>query len=143
MDVIFRRADTPAPPGRPRRSPPRVLEPPVLSADPVPAMTYVLAATSVVALGAGIAFEAIGLSQRSALVSSCKPTRTCDPSAVDGARGRVLAGDVLLGAGGLLVGGALLFYLTRDHGAHAAMGDLTLRVGGFAGATGFALEGSL
>jgi len=139
VDVVFRRTDglpEPAPtPHPPLRVAPRQAS--------VPVFAYVLAGTGVVALGAGIVLEAIGLSDRAGLVSSCKPTRSCDPSAVDAARGRVLAGDVLLGTSALLLGGAAYLYFTRDSGGRTTSGALRVRLGAVAGATGLALEGDL
>jgi hypothetical protein len=135
IEAVFRQAvKVPVPP----------MEPPVAPArGAVPALAWGLAGTSVLALGAGITMEVIGLSDRSGLVSSCQPTRSCEPSAVSGARTKVAAGDVLLGAGGVLLVGAAYVYFTRDPGPGSTSGSLRLRIGAVAGAKGLALEGPL
>jgi hypothetical protein len=135
IEAVFRRAVTLTPPP---------IEPPAAPAGaPVPVLAWGLAGTSVLALGAGITMEVIGLSDRAGLVSSCKPTQSCSPSAVNAARGKVAAGDVLLGAGGVLLVGAAYVYFTRDPAPGSASGSLRLRIGSVASATGIALEGAL
>lgn len=150
VDAVFRRADV-EPPPRPaprvpvRPPPPRVAPPPPPPPEtaPVPTLAYGLGGTAVVALGAGVTLEIIGLSARSQLVSTCQPNRSCAPSAVDSARDRVAAGDVLLGVGSLLLGGAAYVYFTRPAGAPATSGALRLRLGAVGGAASLGLEGSL
>src|SRR5207247_3886402 len=79
----------------------------------VPTASYWLAGGSVIALGAGVFFEVSGLSARRDLEATCKPTRTCAQSDVDSARTRALVGDIAIGTGLALLGGAALFYVTR------------------------------
>jgi hypothetical protein len=132
------------PPDRPLPLPPDA--PPRAS---VPFAVYGLAGAGVVALGAGIALEAVGLSARSHLVDTCQPTRSCAPSDVDSARNQVLAGDIALGVGALLFAGAAYVYFTRDTPAPSstrtepAEGSLHLRLAPTAHGVLAGLEGWL
>ncbi len=107
---------------------------------PAPAATWVLLGSAGIALGLGAGFEAVGLTSRSHLESTCGPLRSCAPSDVDSARAQVLVGDIALGAGAALLAGALWVYLARGP-AEAASLHLGVRpiAGGFAAA----LEGRL
>jgi hypothetical protein len=116
---------------------------PAAGDTPVPPLAYGLAGLGAVALGAGIYMEAIGLSDRSHLASGCRLDQSCAPSDVDAARNRVLAGDILVGAGALLFAGAAYVYFTRAPSSAAPSSGVRLRVGPVAGAVGVGLEGSL
>jgi hypothetical protein len=118
-----------------------------------PLVPIALTAAAGVAVGVGVYLEASGLSDRAHLENTCKPTRTCAQSDVDAARSRVMAGDIVLGAGALLFAGAAYVYFTRGT-APSAAGSASpssssssrwgLRLGRVAGsAWGAALEGSL
>ncbi|HEY8039199.1 MAG TPA: hypothetical protein VIF15_05365 [Polyangiaceae bacterium] len=107
----------------------------------VPGAAWGLFGGGVLAVGVGLTFEAIGLSARSHLVSTCMPTRTCAQSDVDSAHAQVLTGDIALGAGALLLAGAAVVYFTRSpdgvrHGANALRLQLTPIAGGFAAGIG-------
>ena len=108
---------------------------------PVPALAYGLGAGAVVALGLGVTLEAVGLSDRAHLESTCKMDRSCDPSAVNAARTRVAIGDVALGAGALLLAGAAYVYFTRA--PERTSSALRLRIGPIAGGATAGIEGSL
>jgi len=138
VEVVFGRTVT-ASPTTPAPTP----EPGPAPKASVPPLVYGLAGAGVIALGAGVTLEVIGLSDRSSLMSTCKPTMSCDPAAVNAARTKVAAGDVLLGVGGLMMAGAAYVYFTRDNGAAATSGAMRLRIGAVAGVTGLALEGAL
>jgi hypothetical protein len=114
---------------------------PAGTSSPVPGAAWGLFGGGVLALGVGITFEALGLSARSNLVSSCRPTATCSQSDVDSARTQVLTGDIALGAGALLLAGAAVVYFTRlpdDSRGGAAVLHLQLApiAGGFAAGIG-------
>jgi hypothetical protein len=146
VDVVFRanlaRAGSAQSPSPPR--PPAEHEPaPAAEAPgrPVPALAYGLGAGAIVALGFGIYMEAVGLSDRSQLSDSCKPSRTCAPSDVSSARNRVAAGDIALGASALLFAGAAYVYFTRDPAPSSRA--LRLRLGPVFGGVGAGIEGAL
>jgi hypothetical protein len=82
--------------------------------------------------------EASGLGDRAHLENTCKPTRSCDPAEVDSAHIRVLAGDLALGAGALLLGGAALVYFMRGP---APSSGVHLRAVPVAGGAAAGLEG--
>jgi hypothetical protein len=93
VDVYWHVAETVTPPSR-----------------PIPPAFWVAGALGVAAAGTGTYFEISGLSRRSDL-NSCKPT--CPQSQVDSARTQVRTGDLTLGAGILLLAGALIVYVAR------------------------------
>ena len=82
------------------------------ASTPAPTATWFLLGGSALALGVGIAFEATGLSARSNL-AGCQATRSCAQSDVDSARTQVLAGDIGVGVGVVLLLGAAYVYFTR------------------------------
>jgi hypothetical protein len=145
MDVVFRASPThgATAPSLPRPVVDRDEPEPPLEAGPpsrpVPGLVYGLGAVAIVALGAGITLEAIGLSNRSHLESTCQPTRTCNPSDVSAARTRVAVGDAALGASALLFAGAALVYFTRDPASTSSATHL--RLGPVGAGVGAGIEG--
>ncbi|MGH7293660.1 MAG: hypothetical protein ACRELB_01945 [Polyangiaceae bacterium] len=107
----------------------------------IPGLAVALGGGAIVALGLGATMEAIGLSDRSRLEGTCKVDRSCDPSAVSTARTRVAVGDVALGAGALLLAGAVYVYLSRP--AAQATSAVRLRIGPVAGGVVAGIEGAL
>jgi hypothetical protein len=91
----------------------RAAEAIVPAARATPKAVYAAGALGVAALGAGTYFEIAGLSRRGDLNSKCQPTRACAQSDVDAARDLTRVGDVTIGAGLLLLAGALYLYVTR------------------------------
>jgi hypothetical protein len=153
VDVVFRppsAASIPPPPSSSSSSTPPSTSPatspptPTESTAPVPALAWALLGGSAIGLGIGITFEAIGLSARSSLASTCGLTRSCAQSAVDSAHTQVLTGDIAVGIGAVLLAGAAYVYFTRApsaalHDATALRFGLRPLPGGLAGA----IEGSL
>jgi hypothetical protein len=148
VDVVFRASapqtgvapvPTVPPPPSERPVPPE----PSTSSRPVPVVVYGLGGAAVVALGIGVVMEGVGLSARSHLVDTCQPTRSCAPSDVDSARHQVMAGDIALGVGALLVAGSAYLYFTRDTSPVPSAGALRLRFGPTAKGIFAGLEGSL
>jgi hypothetical protein len=91
-------AAAPAPPLPPPPPPPRG----------VPTLTWILGGAGVAAIGTGVAFWAMGLSDRSGLASTCAVTHSCTDAQVSGSRSKLIAGDVLAGVGVLSLGGAVV-----------------------------------
>jgi hypothetical protein len=109
-----------------------------------PPLAWGLLGGSVLALGVGITFEAVGLSARSTLANGCGMNRTCNQSAVDSAHNQVLAGDIGVGIGIALLAGAAYVYFTRGpapsaHDTSALRFGVSPLPGGLAGS----LEGNL
>jgi hypothetical protein len=149
IDVVFRsmaggpRALAAPPPPAAPPSPPMSAAAEVLTTRPVPVTVYAFAGMAVVALGVGVVMESLGLSDRAHLVDTCKPTRSCDPSDVDAARGRVLAGDIALGVSALLFAGSATFYFTRETQPLASARAIRFRLGPLAAGVFAGVEGSL
>jgi hypothetical protein len=152
IDAVFRSApaapaptsSAPEPTAHDAGEPPGDAPPPAdRRRAPIPPGSWALGAVGVVALGLGITMEAIGLSDRQHLESTCGPSRSCSQSDVDAAHTRVLVGDIALGASALLLGGAAIVYFTRSDASRASAAPVRLRVGSLGGAVGAALEGSL
>jgi hypothetical protein len=147
VDVVFR-ANGPVtgqPPVPPVPVPPpdRPVPPEASTSRPVPIAVYGLAGAGIVALGIGVVMEGLGLSDRSHLVDTCQPTRSCAPSDVDSARNRVLAGDIALGVSAILFAGTAYVYFTRDTQPAPSSGSLRLRLGPSAKGVFAGVEGSL
>jgi hypothetical protein len=163
VDVVFRAPDAEAPSpaavaadqgsaaATPSETPLRSDAPPksehAASMDrPVPGLVWGLLGGGAIALGAGAYFEVTGLSSRSNLVETCRPTRSCAQSDVDAARNQVLTGDILVGAGALLLAGAAYVYFTRGPASGQGSGHASgwrVLVAPLAGGAAAALEGSL
>jgi hypothetical protein len=144
VDVVFRAGGGHA--GSPRDAALRV---PLDEATPgpaepsvsTPALAYALGGGALVALGLGVTMEALGLSDRTHLENTCAPSRSCNPSDVSTARNRVAVGDVALGVGALLLGGAVYVALTRQPASPATA--FRLRLGPTLGGVLAGVEGSL
>jgi len=149
IDVVFRsmaagaRAPAVLPPPAAPPYPPIAPAPEVLTSRPVPATVYAFVGVAVVALGVGVVMESLGLSDRAHLVDTCKPTRSCDPSDVDAARSRVLAGDIALGVSALLFAGSAYFYFTRETQPMASARAIRFRLGPLAAGVFAGVEGTL
>ena len=91
-------------------APPQSL-PTVESSRPAPASFYVLGALGLVGLGVGTYLEIAGLNKRTTELQPCEPN--CSSASVDEVRNIVRAGDITLGAAGLLMVGAGIAYWTR------------------------------
>jgi hypothetical protein len=113
------------------------------AAAPVPAGAYVLGGAGIVALGVGVTMEVLGLSDRQHLSDTCGTMRTCPQSDVDAARGRVLVGDIALGASALLFAGAAYVYFTRGTTPAQAGHAMRMRIGPVGMGMGAGIEGSL
>jgi hypothetical protein len=115
--------------GRPAEAP---------AARPIPWSAWALAGAGVVAAGTGAYFELTGLARRGDLDASCRASRACSPSDVDGARDTMRIGDVTLGAGAVLLGAAVYVVLTRPTVAPRRVGVAfgPLPGGAFAGLGG-------
>ncbi|MDB4941983.1 MAG: hypothetical protein JWP97_1517 [Labilithrix sp.] len=74
-----------------------------------------------VALGvvAGVLWG-IGLNDRANMVTGCARTHGCTEDEVSASHAKLVAGDVLMGAGVVAVAAAVVLYLTRDHGSPPA-----------------------
>jgi len=146
VDVVFRANAPPGgppPPPSPRLPPGPPVTPEAPTSRPVPFAVYGLAGAGVVALGVGVVMEGLGLSDRSHLVDTCQPTRSCAPSDVDSARNQVMAGDIVIGVSALLFAGSAYLYFTRDTRPAPSSGGLRLRVGPSGRGIFAGLEGSL
>ncbi len=110
---------------------------------PAPTATWFLLGGSALALGVGVAFEATGLTARSNL-AGCGANRSCAQSNVDSARAQVLAGDIGVGVGVVLLLGAAYVYFTRapsgtSRDSAAFQFGVSPVPGGFAGSLGGSL----
>ena len=148
VDVVFRATGplvvgAPPVPPRPGPHPEPPVTPEPATSRPVPIAVYGLAGAGVVALGIGVVMEGLGLSDRSHLVDTCQPTRSCAPSDVDSARNRVLAGDIAIGVSAVLFAGSAYLYFTRDTRPATSTGALRLRLGPSGRGFFAGLEGSL
>jgi hypothetical protein len=112
IEVLFTAdaAATPAPPPPPPQPQPQ-------GAASLPPAAYALGIGGAVALVTGVAFEAIGLSQRSAL-DSCKGH--CSPGQVDGARETIAIGDVVSVLALASLGTAAYFAFIRPRSSQGA-----------------------
>ncbi|MGC4088131.1 MAG: hypothetical protein QM756_09570 [Polyangiaceae bacterium] len=103
-------------------------EPAELSAGrPIPALSYVLAATGVVALGSFTYFALRGHSQQSDLEQRCAPNCPVDDARSMAAK--YLAADVSLAVAAVSLGGATYFYVTRPPAPDRAAATRTLPIG--------------
>lgn len=78
----------------------------------LPLVPIALGALGLAAAGAGLALDLGGSAKLDELRSTCAPG--CAQADVDATRTQLLVGDVLLGAGVVSVGAAVLLWLTRD-----------------------------
>jgi hypothetical protein len=76
-------------------------------------------------LATGLVFWSVAASDHSALATSCATTGSCSKDAVNGVKTRALVGDVLVGAGVLLVGAAIYFYVSGSPQKAALAAQLT------------------
>jgi hypothetical protein len=91
---------------------------PTTEAPPSGSGSHVLPIALMGAGGVGLAvasyFWVTGLSDRSAMASGCAPTHTCPQSEIESARGKLIAGDVIAGAGTVAaaIGAGLLVFVS-------------------------------
>jgi len=124
LSVVF-----PAPPVEQPSAP---LPPP---APPPPrslALPLAVVGAGAIAFGVASYFWISGVSEHSNLASTCAPSHSCDPSAVDSAHAKLVAGDVVGGVGvGLLAVGAGIFLFGGKKPAQPALAlSLHPRTGG-------------
>lgn len=87
------------------------------SASPVP---WVVGGIGVVASGVGVGLWLAGLGEHSDLGRRCAATHTCTDDEILSSRTKLIAGDVLVGVGVVLIAGALYFILKSDPPKSAA-----------------------
>lgn len=110
--VIVLRAEGPRPVATqdPRVSP---LPPPREDASR-PVAPWIVGGVGVAATGIGIGLWLTGLGEHSELGQTCAAAHTCSDEQISSARTKLIAGDVLVAAGAILVAGALYFLLKSD-----------------------------
>ena len=113
------------------------------SSSSTPTLAYALGGGALVAVGLGVTMEVLGLTDRTHLEQTCAPTHSCNQSDVSTARNRVAVGDVALGVGAVLFGGALYVALSHSPSAPASSSSLRLRIGPTIGGLMAGMEGSL
>ncbi|HEY8089588.1 MAG TPA: hypothetical protein VIF09_17130 [Polyangiaceae bacterium] len=141
VDVVFRAGGGRSGPSRDSARDESTPPPTEPSSGSTPALAYALGGGALVAIGLGVTMEALGLTDRTHLENTCGPSRSCDPSDVSTARNRVAVGDVALGVGALLLGGAVYVALTRQPASPATA--LRIRLGPTVGGVLAGVEGSL
>ena len=80
--------------------------------SPVPAGVWVLGGASAAAITAGALLWAVGRSEHGTLYATCGVTHDCAESAVDSARTKLVAGDIVFGAGLAAIGAAVWWGIT-------------------------------
>lgn len=88
-------------------NPSRTVEPRPTASRP-PLLSWILGGAGVLAIGGGSALWVIGSSAHDDLESSCAVTSSCAHSDVVSARTKLIAGDVLVGAGVISLGVAIV-----------------------------------
>jgi hypothetical protein len=89
---------------------------------PVPAGVWVLGGVGAAAITAGALLWAVGRSEHGTLYATCGVTHDCAESAVDGARTKLVAGDVVFGAGLAAVGAAVWWGLNGTSAPRSSVG---------------------
>ncbi len=85
----------------------------------IPTISWVLGGASIVLAGTGIAFWAIGKSEKSDLDDGCGRTSSCAHGDIVSSRTKLVVGDVLGGAGILALGAGVYFALSSKPAAPA------------------------
>jgi len=75
-------------------------------------IAYVLGGVAAAAIGTGVAFWVIGSGERGDLRDSCAKTSTCSDDAIDGAKTKLVVGDVLVGVGAIAAAAGVYLVLT-------------------------------
>jgi len=81
---------------------------------PAPAGVWVLGGVGAAAVTGGVLLWAVGRSEHGTLYATCGATHDCDESAVDRARSKLVAGDILFGVGLAAVGAAVWWGITTS-----------------------------
>ena len=76
-------------------------------ARPIPPGAWILGGVGAAGVTAGALLWAVGRSERSTLYATCGITHACDDAAIDQARTKVVAGDIVFGVGIVAVGAAV------------------------------------
>lgn len=82
------------------------------TARSIPTGAWVLGSLGGAGLTAGALLWAVGRSERSTLYSTCGVTHACDAAAIDQARTKLVAGDIVFGVGIAAVGAAVWWGVT-------------------------------
>jgi hypothetical protein len=90
---------------------------PALPSRGIPAVAWALGAGGVVLAGAGATLWLIGQNERSDLSRTCAATGTCAHDDIVASRTKLIAGDVLVGAGLIALGAGVYFALSGHPGA--------------------------
>ncbi len=85
----------------------------------IPTLSWVLGGASLVLAGSGIAFWAIGKSEKSDLDDGCGRTSSCAHADVVASRSKLIVGDVLVAAGVVALGAGVYFALSSKPAAPA------------------------
>lgn len=88
---------------------------------PIPAGVWVLGGVGAAAVTAGALLWAVGRSEHGTLYATCGVTHGCDESAVDSARTKLVAGDILFGVGLAAVGAAVWWGVTTSSAPRASV----------------------
>jgi hypothetical protein len=89
---------------------------------PVPAGVWVLGGAGAAAITAGALLWAVGRSEHGTLYATCGVTHDCDESAVDRARTKLVAGDIVFGVGLAAVGAAAWWGITTSSVPRSSVG---------------------
>ena len=93
-------------------SPATAPAPVVSGARPIPPLSWVLGGASLVLAGSGIAFWAIGKSEKSELDDGCGRTSSCAHGDIVASRSKLIVGDLLVAAGVVALGAGIYFALS-------------------------------
>lgn len=105
--------------------------PPRETTNGAPVGPWIVGSLGLAAMGVGTYFWVAGRTDFADLRASCGATRTCRQSDVDRVQGKLLAGDVVFGAGVLALGAALVWGLSSSSRPAAGLDVHPLPGGGF------------
>jgi hypothetical protein len=97
---------------------------------PVPAGVWVLGGVGAAAITAGALLWAVGRSEHGTLYATCGVTHGCDESAVDRARSKLVAGDIVFGVGLAAVGAAVWWGVSGASATRSPVGIQPVAGGG-------------
>ncbi len=101
----------------------------------VPAMAWVVGSAGAGAIAGGIYFWIRGRGERADLYATCGVTAQCSREAVQGARWKLVAGDVGVGVGLVAVATAVWWGIAASSSPRAAVGGVPIPGGGIATCT--------
>lgn len=96
----------------------------------IPAGAWILGGVGTAALAGGVALWAVGQSEHGTLYATCGVTHSCARDDVDSARAKLVAGDILFGAGLAAVGAAVWWSINATSAPPSPVAIQPVRGGG-------------